>query len=93
MRCLATSPGWRRRLLLAALLALVAACAGQRGPLQPQRSAFTALDADGDGWLQPAELDPALPLAARFAEFDSDGDGRIAWPEFLIYTGHHPDTP
>ena len=91
MKCWASNRSRRRRWLAAALPALVlVACAGQRGPLQSQRSAFTGLDADGDGWLLPAELDPALPLARGFADWDGDGDGRIAWPEFLHYQGHHP---
>ena len=104
MRCRAASPrhwlaGWPacrlawRPLLAVLLLSALAACAGQRGPLQAQRSPFTALDANGDGWLQPAELAPDSPLARDFDHWDSDADGRISWPEFLHYQGFHPEPP
>ena len=72
--------------VLAALLA--GGCSGQRGALQPERSPFTGMDADGDGYLVPAELDAGSGLAGGFARWDEDGDGRISYPEFNRYRGH-----
>jgi hypothetical protein len=54
---------------------------------------FATLDADDDGQLTPAEVEPMVALRDRFRLYDQDGDGVLSRSEFSVFEANEQPVP
>lgn len=81
---------WRRGLLLALFLGLLAGCSEGRvaapvriDPEKAAQEAMKQLDANGDGYLDETELAKAPGLLSCLKEWDTDNDGKLSKSEIV----------
>jgi Ca2+-binding EF-hand superfamily protein len=62
--------------------------AGETLPMETVRATrFELMDLNGDGYLQPDEVDPNdTTLLSQFRVLDEDGDGQLSEAEFALFS-------